>query len=642
MTFLRNPPNNTTRRDYIDYLMLLSLVVAVLSFLIRETIDADTWWQVAIGRDILANMSVPGTDHFALAAWGRTYHDSHWLFQVLLAVSDNIAGMRGVSLVMVLLWSLTFYFSFKSVRLWLPNFASAILVFCILIACLDRFTPRPDLVTCMMIALYYFLLQKNRFLSLKELAVFAMLQVVWSNSHGLFVIGPFMVFCYFLDAVLKHARGYENSDFKESLKLTVLVTLSSLISPFGINGWKYSFLLAQEAGTIGHEVFKDLPELISLFNPAVWKYYDFWAFIFVLTCFLAILVYSAYKSKISCNRLLIVAGLLVCAVSGRRNIPLFVLAAVPYIAENISKNNLMPVVSNGFKSLFAVTMILLSWLPLSGKYYESIGYPTRFGIGASPSFYPEELPQYLKRINFKGNIYNSGSLGGFALYHGYIPLIDGRWEVYDGKILSWLFRVPFNDVEFERMLSRYDVKGILLQHASPEAIAILPKISKVKSWKLVYADMAASFWVYSDNDVLSFETYQPQKIIPNRVESYLMLSDFYRLTGKKDVAFSIIQQAVIKGHESVRVLENMGRLQTELGLLDEAEQTYKRIILKDSKNITALNELAFLAFSKGDLNTAENYLVNALKINSDDSNTIANYRRIMDVKSSMKQTEKQR
>lgn len=635
--------SNLSRRNYFDFLMLCSLVTVVASFLIRETFDADTWWQVAIGRDIIANLSVPRTDHFALAAWGNPYHDSHWLFQVVLAISDNIAGMRGVSLVMVFLWAATFYFSFKSLRLWLSNSASAALVFFVVIACLDRFTPRPDLVTCLMISIYYYLLQNDRFLSAKDLAVFVILQTVWANSHGLFVVGPFMVLCYSFTEVLKYARGDGNSKVKKSLLLMVLVFVSSLLTPFGVNGWKYSFLLAREAGSAGHEVFKNLPELMSLFNPAVWKYYDFWAFVVVFACFVATLGYSAYNKKIQYSRLLIVAGLLLCAVSGRRNIPFFVLTAVPYVAEHVSKMPFSFAVPKVFKALFAVAMIVLSWFPLSGRYYEATGYPARFGIGESPSFYPDELPRYLKRINFKGTIYNSGSLGGFALYHGYIPMIDGRWEVYDGKTLSWLLSVPFSDVEWQRMVSRYGVKGVLLQHMSPEAIAILPRISKDRSWRLAYVDLAASFWIYSENGTFPFETYRaPKNTVPQRVESYLMLSDFYRLTGERNVARSIIQEAISRGHDKLNILESMGRLQVELGLMAEAEQTYKRIILKHNKNISSLNELAFLCYSRGDLNSAENYLNAALEIDSDDNNTKANYRMILDAKSRKRNTEPQR
>src|SRR6266702_4635065 len=64
-------------------------VIAVGSFLVRKVVDADTWWQVAIGRDILTNFAVPFSDHFAAASFGRVYHDSHWFFQVVVALADR-------------------------------------------------------------------------------------------------------------------------------------------------------------------------------------------------------------------------------------------------------------------------------------------------------------------------------------------------------------------------------------------------------------------------------------------------------------------------------------------------------------------------------------------------------------------------
>ena len=63
----------------------LLAVVAVGAFLIHETYSLDVWWQVAIGRSVLAAGAVPETGEFAAASAGSPYHDGHWLFQIFLA-----------------------------------------------------------------------------------------------------------------------------------------------------------------------------------------------------------------------------------------------------------------------------------------------------------------------------------------------------------------------------------------------------------------------------------------------------------------------------------------------------------------------------------------------------------------------------
>jgi len=56
-----------TERDRIGTIVLLSTMLAIASLLIRQYNEADTWWQVAIGRDILSSWSVPRFDHYTLA-----------------------------------------------------------------------------------------------------------------------------------------------------------------------------------------------------------------------------------------------------------------------------------------------------------------------------------------------------------------------------------------------------------------------------------------------------------------------------------------------------------------------------------------------------------------------------------------------
>ena len=75
-------------------LLLSALAFSIGAFLVSQIYDLDVWWQVAIGRDILAQGAVPAIDRFAAVALGRPYHDSHWLFQVLLAMARATNASR--------------------------------------------------------------------------------------------------------------------------------------------------------------------------------------------------------------------------------------------------------------------------------------------------------------------------------------------------------------------------------------------------------------------------------------------------------------------------------------------------------------------------------------------------------------------
>lgn len=483
--------------DRLDTILTVITAIAVLSLVVREFLDADIWWQIAIGRDILNIMTIPRIDHYAAAALGRSYHDSHWLFQVVLGFADNMGGLTAVGLVHIAVWSATLFLSFRSIRNWASPAISCLLVFVVAIACNYRFMPRPEIVTSFMIALYYLRLQSGTYKSLSDLALLALLQVIWSNSHGLFVIGPFMSSCYLLESLINKNR--DTQVVLSAVKLCAVLLLASLCTPFGLDGWRYAFQLAQEAGPAAQFLYKNLNELAPIFSIAMLSNPDFWGFVLLLAALAATIPALLQQRSLPISRMLIAGMLLLAAMSGRRNIPLFALVAAPLIAENVSLPLSNLPVSRQAKQAFVAVLLLFSLLALSGRYYQWFNYnPLRFGIGAPTTHLPTGFPAFLRQIQFTGQIYNNDLLGGFCLYHGILPLVDGRWEVYDQTTLNRILRAPFDQKEWDWMVSTYNIRGVLLENGSDENKALVPRLLVGGMYRLAYSDAVSSFWVRSD------------------------------------------------------------------------------------------------------------------------------------------------
>jgi hypothetical protein len=479
-----------------DMLIMLATVMAIASLLIRQYNDADVWWHIAIGRDILANISVPDRNFFTTAGWGRDYHDSHWLFQVVLASADRLGGSRAVGAVSLAIWSATFLCCYRSIRRWLPTSASCVLLFIAAVACNSRFMPRPDIVSCFMIALFYLRLQSGRYTTILDLAMFGVLQIIWSNSHGLFVIGPFMAGCYVVEAIWDAFRGRQAAP-KQSIWLLVVLLIATLLTPFGIDGWRYALQIAQEAGPQAHIIYKDLEELRPIFHFDMLSNPDCVAFFLILAIAAVAIIPTGLIRKLSIARLLMfVALLVVAAASGRRNIPLFSLAAIPLIAESIRV--LRPEITLGKAVTYTAAILLLCFtsLPLSGRYYQWFKYePLRFGIGAPAEYQPSGLPAFLRQINFSGQIYNNDLFGGYCLYYGILPLVDGRWEVYDQEELTTILRAPFDQASWEWVVNRYNIRGALVRNGEIATHALVTRFISDGSFQLVYQDKVSSFWL---------------------------------------------------------------------------------------------------------------------------------------------------
>lgn len=487
---------NESAPDPFDVLLISAAVLAIASLLLRQFTGPDEWWQIAIGRDILANLSIPRIDQFSAAGWGRNYHDSHWLFQVLVAAADRVGGADAVGIVPVIVWSSTLYCCYRSIRCWVSPAAGCLLLFAVAVSCNYRFTPRPETISCLMIALYYLRLQSGRYATVRQLALFALLQVLWSNSHGLFVIGPFMAGCYLAESIWKRFRG-ESQELLPSARLLAVLIVASICTPFGLDGWHYALQIAQQAGPGAHLIYSSLEELRPTFSRDMLANPDVWGFLFILVACAATSCTQALRRKAPpVSRLFMVAALLAAAASGRRNMPLFTLTAAPLFAETISLMLPERSLAKSWKVAAAILLIGFCWLPLSGHYYQWFGYdPVRFGIGPAPQSQPTGLPAFLRQINFSGQIYNNDLFGGYCLYHGILPLVDGRWEVYDQQELTTILRAPYDQAAWEWVLERYAIKGALLHNGAVETRALVMRFFADNSFQLVYQDNISSFWL---------------------------------------------------------------------------------------------------------------------------------------------------
>jgi len=179
------------------------VVPIILFFLIRQVADFDMWFHMAVGKQILATGSLPATDQLSLLNRGNPVSAHLWLFQVLLASAYPLAGAVWLQAIQTGVIGTALFFVYRTTRIRAPQATSWLLLLVVAIASSERFTLRPEIVSFVMIALYYFRLQQGKCRTPLDLFLFFILQEIWTNSHGIFVIGPFMTGCYLVEALLQ-------------------------------------------------------------------------------------------------------------------------------------------------------------------------------------------------------------------------------------------------------------------------------------------------------------------------------------------------------------------------------------------------------------------------------------------------------
>jgi len=623
-----------THTTTLDTLLKISCFTAIGTFLVCQIYDYDIWWHVVIGRDILVRRAVPTTDHFAAVTFGRPYYDSQWLYQVVVALADQAAGMVGVQVVMILAWGATLFFCHHALQRWATPLAGTLLLFLAAMASAERFLPRPEIITLLMITVFYWMLQDRRYLRVHDVLICGLLQAVWVNAHGLFIIGPFMVGCYWLVAALRRIQGGE-PDFVPLSRLLGVVTAATLLSPYGAGGWYFTALLLYQVSPEGPSLLRTVGEMSPTLGPATRSGMAFWFFAALLFLTIVAAIPVALRCRISVARLLIVGGLFAVSLTARRNIPLFVLVAAPFAAENLRLLSLQGIANDRTKAVASValtmSMLVMAGYSLSGAYWLNLGIPSRCGWGVTPTLFPRTLPEVLDRTGFEGQVLNSHGLGGFYLYHGYprrLPLVDNRFELVDMKVLAKLFDSLGKPAEFASIVAAYDIRGLLLQHISAESKVMLPMLRLQDTWRLVYFDHAVSFWMHigtpKSPPAIDLGTATLLSS-PSRVEDCNMLNVFLNAMEAYDLKLQNLQDALVFNWDVEKTLTDIGQTQMRLRRFDQAENTYKRLVRDYPRNLSALNDLGVLAYQKGDTVTAERMLRRALEIAPDNADFRTNY-----------------
>jgi hypothetical protein len=626
---------------------LFSILAGVLTVLLlalllcRPINDYDIWWHLFFGGDILRNLAIPAVDRYALLNLGRPLHDSHWLFQVLLATAYRLGGIAGTELVRIGLCSGFLACCYVMSRRSASAVLSCLLLLIAACASEERFLPRPELISLLMITLFAWRLQAGAYRRWSDLVLLAGLQVLWVNAHGLFVIGPFLVGCYLLAALVQRLRGGDR-DAPRSLALALgAVSAACLVNPYGWGSLRYAWLLFTEAGGGASLAIKSVGEMAPTFGEAARNQSASWFFL-LLVCVWGASWCAAMLDRhreVSLARTLIGVGLLAAALTARRNIPLFALVAAPLVAEHLA--------ICGRRSwrvacaLFSAVVLLVAavaWNPRSALQYLH-ELPGRVGVGVSPAYFPLGLPATLAQLHFSGPIFNSGSLGGFYLFHGYparIPFYDGRMEAYQPAALESVQRTihaaSANPALWEDFARRFGFAGVLLQHLSPEAESLLQILPRDGSWQLVYLDGAASFWVRRDLPGMVPATPLAQLLAPAAAaadwEQAVLLDWFLqRIDAEPSLRLPLLLRV---GQQNPRpeLLAALGTLQVKTGQLAAGAATLDRLLAVQPHHREGLRARALAAFLTGDAAVAERLLQRAVALYPDDQGLRGDLERI--------------
>jgi hypothetical protein len=444
---------------------LLFLTIALAAFLMPA--QNDTWWQLRAGREMWLTGHVLLHDTFSHTVYGAYWPNHEWLSQVLLYGAYAAGGMSLVTMVSAIAvtsaWLLVWRMTPGSTR------SRFLLTSLAVVSASTIWSPRPQVLSLLLVAVTVSLLRSRRYVWLP------MVFLLWANLHGAVVMGLLLLAAGLAAAIVsdrQHARALAIA--------CACCVLATMATPLGVSFWT--------------EIPRSLGRIRQL-GIAEWapprltaaSLIPFWLMAVALIGLMIARSREWFRNVPTRQPedLTVCAcalALLPLALTAERNVPSFLLLAVPALAvlsrfrsagerpgparsaERPGLNCAITVaaavlVAGGVIYAYATPVDRLRWAPL-----------------------PEASLAALRACH--GNLYNRYDEGGYLIWFAadHKVFLDGRQDPYPVDLVKYQVRVESTG-DFEPLFRRYDIRCAYV----PADSLVSVRLTRA-GWKTLFRD----------------------------------------------------------------------------------------------------------------------------------------------------------
>lgn len=442
------------------YLMLLALAGRLLA-------DPDIYWHVTAGRWITEHRTFPHTDPFSATFAGAPWIAKEWLSQLAFAVALDLAGWNGVALLAAAAVATAFGLLARALAEKLDTVAalSAVLIATMLTA--PHIVARPHALALPVMVIWAAGLV--RALDAKHAPSWRLLplMVLWANLHGGFTLGLLLVAACALEAVLVADKGARGLAAWHWVRFGLLAALAACVTPYGAE----SILVTQRILGLG--------EALSIITE--WQPQDFSRIgVFEISLLGAIGLVLYRGLTLPPVRILIVLGLVHMALSHVRNAELLALLAPLFVAKPLSEQIGTVRRADREQVSYHFTVGLAALIVAA-----TVGLSMLRQLAPSQRTTPSGGVAALAHAK-AGPVLNDYDFGGYLIYTGLAPFIDGRSELYGGAFIARHHRAVSleNLPDLLVLLEKYHIGATLFAPERP-AVALLDRLPE---WERLYSD----------------------------------------------------------------------------------------------------------------------------------------------------------
>jgi hypothetical protein len=441
--------------------------------------DPDTYLHLAAGSWILAHLALPLHDPFSYTMAGARWVPHEWLSEVLLAAVFRLAGWGGLVLLTAACFAVSLALLTRFLLRDAEPFSTLIAVILGAALTVGHVLARPHMLALPLLVLWSGEVLAARARGTAPRLWLLPVMALWANLHGGFMFGLALAGFFAVEATLFPAPGCSRG--REARRWGVfllLATIAALLTPNGAAGLLQPFRLIA------------MPALQASFVE--WRSPDFQQF-FALELWLLGLLAIGFAMGVVLPPMRLVLLLVLChmALQHVRHVELLGLVAPLVVAATLGPRiaaRLRQLPSSGLSRaanrLAAPAGPAATGLALAAGL--AIGLPLLLQpvAPADTMATPARALAAARRIGLSGPVFNSEGFGGYLIFNGVPPFIDGRIEMYGNAFLARYLQAEAGDrAALQRLLDRYRVGWTLLvpRQAAAMQMATMP------GWHRVYA-----------------------------------------------------------------------------------------------------------------------------------------------------------
>lgn len=476
----------STRRVFVIILGLGLLVMAA-----RAVHDPDVWWHLRSGQEIVASHHVPRRDIFSYTRYGQAWIAHEWLSEVIFFLIFRAASWAGLMVAFAGVIAGTFLLLYRQCAG--RPYIAGLMVALGAMATVPSWGVRPQMFSMLLAAVFLWLLDKARRhdpAQLRFLWWMPLLMLLWVNLHGGFLLGPALMAITLAGWALEAWLGVAKWPEARARVLRLGGALAACVAviplnPNGLELYRYPFQTLQARTIVNYIVEWASPNFHST---------DFKPFLGLLL--LTWLVVAFSRKRLSPTQILLLLATAYGGLSAARHIPIFVLVAVPILAEGLEelaarRHWFSPEEASLPPAKLAINFVLvLAVCALTVLRFRQVIQSQAAGEAEN---FPVAATEFLIREHPPAPIFNYYDWGGYfiaRLYPRYRVFIDGRTDLY-GTLMDTFSDTARGEGNWQEGLQKYHVQTVVVPPAS--GLAGLLRINP--AWKKEFEDKQAVVFV---------------------------------------------------------------------------------------------------------------------------------------------------